>query len=74
MGFGCLYINPSVTTPTRYSSINFDNIIFDNVRRGIWIKETSGIVGTAADPCRMTNLTGRGTSKASSAWMGARSG
>jgi hypothetical protein len=63
MGFGCLYVNPSATTPTRYNSINFDNIIFDNVRRGIWIRETSGIVGTESEPCRMTNLTGRGTSK-----------
>jgi hypothetical protein len=59
MGFGHLYVNPSATTPTPYSSINFDNIIFDNVRRGIWIKETSGIIGTEADPCLRHRRSGR---------------
>jgi hypothetical protein len=33
------------------------------VRRGIWIKDTSGLIGTETAPCKMTNLAGRGTSK-----------
>jgi hypothetical protein len=33
------------------------------VRRGSWIKETSGLIGTETAPCKITNCVGRGTSK-----------
>jgi Alpha-L-arabinofuranosidase B, catalytic len=51
-GYGCVQVT------TACDSVVFEDVAFDNVRRGIWVKSTGGLTNSV-----MRRLVGKGTSK-----------
>jgi Alpha-L-arabinofuranosidase B, catalytic len=51
-GYGCIQVT------TVCDNVTFEDIAFDNIRRGIWVKSTGGLTDS-----KMRRLVGKGTSK-----------
>jgi hypothetical protein len=58
-GFGCIIVQGAATTkPNGRVAVNVSNIVFDNIRRGFWVRSTTGLSNYTLE-----RMTGIGVSK-----------